>query len=178
MRLELVTQKAFLSNVNVRAEIHGTEKEPAADLKFKIDVQNQKLSVFDPNLLPALYFFDEGNANNDLASKGTSLPNRRLTLLPKVLKLDSEMLGGKLTIHRGLGGVGSDIVLPDIKVKEVSIEPKEGGTVEITFQVQCHPDESQFGKVGVLVQQELEITIEAPGDAEPPQGNLLGAGQA
>ena len=165
MKLNLTNQKATLEHVNVRREIHGAESELAADLKFRVALPNDCLACFDPLLKAMLYHFDDARPADlaDAGSKGQPgfAPHRRIGCLAMPLKLTSEAVGGALTIHRGLGGA-SDLDLLDVRVNAVSIDAKEGGTAEVTFRVQIHPDEGILGRLCGLVQEEVEISLSAP----------------
>lgn len=59
--LQLERQKAKLTNLNPRAEKHGEEHIPAADLHFAFDAPNDVLSEFDPALKSSLYRKPDGN---------------------------------------------------------------------------------------------------------------------
>lgn len=53
--LTLEKQKAKLTSLNLRAEVHGDEKVPAADIRFSFDAPNELLSEFDPALKSSFY---------------------------------------------------------------------------------------------------------------------------
>ena len=162
LRLAFEKKKVMLCDVNPRSEVHGAEREPACDLKFRIDCESGVLSEFAPTLKSFLYFKDESkdvDGTNDLADQASDAPNLRFPSLVQPIKWDSEMLNATLTVHHGIGGK-SDIVLQDVKINAFSIEAREGGTVSLTFRVQCHPDEKALGKLAVQVQNEVEITLE------------------
>lgn len=60
-------------------------------------------------------------------------------------------------------GVGSDLVLNNCKVNNFTIDPKEGGSVELKFRVQSSDvDERTLGKLALLVQNQVDITLDAP----------------
>ena len=154
--------KCFLSNVNIRSEVHGEDREPAGDLKIECDVDNGLLAEFDPALRSLLYYFDESR-ERDLADQGKAgadfKPDLRMPRLAMPLKWDEEMLGARCRIK--VPGAKSDIGLDPVKVNNWTIEPREGGTCSLSFRVQCHPDEKAFGKLATLIQQDIEFTLEA-----------------
>lgn len=166
MKFEVARKKAFLAHLNARSELHGTERQSASDIKFKLTMPNAVLDQFHGTLKHALYFNDVSNPGKDLADKAMEgdpnhLPHRRFPNVESPIKWKDEMTGGKLTVHFGLGGP-SDIIVPDIKVNEFRIYPEEGGTVKLEIRVQGHPDAETHGKLYDLIQKEVEITIEAP----------------
>lgn len=163
LKIEFKEQKMLLANVNVRAEVHGEGREPAGDLKFECDVENGFLAKFDPALKALLYYFESGR-ERDLADQGKSggadyAPDLRMPHLEVPIKWDEEMIGAKCRIR--VPGAKSDVGLDPVKVNNWTIEPREGGTCSISFRVQGHPDEKTFGKLATLVQQEVEVTLEA-----------------
>ena len=161
LSISFTEKKALLCNVNPRSEVHGAEREPAADLKIRVDCENHLLAEFAPSLRSFLYFKDEAadkDGRNDLADQANDAPNLRFPALEAPLRWSEEMQNATLTVHHGIGGK-SDLVLKDVKVNAFSIEPREGGTVSLTFRVQCHPDERTLGKLAVQVQNEIDITL-------------------
>lgn len=167
MRIEFTRQKAFLENVNARSELHGEERTPAGDIKLSVEVHNNALAHFHPTLKSALYFNDSARPK-DLADQGLEenpdhLPHLRMPNLEAPIRWKDEMVGGTFIVHYGLGG-NSDLVFDGVKVNNFQISPKEGGTCEISFRVQAHPDEGQFGKLcgGGLIQSQIEISLKAP----------------
>jgi hypothetical protein len=160
LKIQFKGQKMLLANVNVRAEVHGDDREPAGDLKFEVDLDNGFLGEFHPALKSTLYHFDESR-ERDLADQGKrhDAPDLRMPQLQAPLKWDEEMLGAKCRIREI--GAKSDVGLDPVRVNNWTIEPREGGTCSVSFRVQCHPDEKIFGKLAMLVQQEVEVTLEA-----------------
>jgi hypothetical protein len=160
MNLTFNDQKAYLANVNIRAEIHGEEREPAGDLKFELDVANDVLSELHPALKSTFYHYDEARPA-DLADQGKRdevgfLPHLRLPELSGPIRWSEEMDRMKLTVRQGK----AEIVLSDVKVNNVQFEPRDGGTVAFQFRVQAHPDARAFGALAVLVQTEVTISLE------------------
>jgi hypothetical protein len=179
MRISLARQKAFLVAYTPRSEFHGEDRQAAASIKLRVTVPNNVLDNFHETLRFALFFHDVENPKADLADKAMEgnrdhLPHRRFPNLGSPLKWNDAMEGGVLTIHHGVGGP-SDIVISEIKVNKFSISAKEGGTCEIEFQVHCHPNEVNSGKLAHKVMQEIEITLEAPkAEEEEPQTSVPG----
>ena len=157
-----------LCSINARSEKHGPDElHPAVDLKFQLDAANTILSHLDGALLSSLYHKSEaggqgGQQSLDGVDEAVNLPNLRFPFMGTI-KWAKEYAGYTLTIEHGLGGA-SDIQLLDCKVNDFRINPKEGGTVEISFRVQCSTNltEKTMGKLALLVQHEVPIKLEAP----------------
>lgn len=157
-----------LCSINARSEKHGPDElHPAVDLKFQLDAANTILSHLDGALLSSLYHKSEaggqgGQQSLDGVDEAVNLPNLRFPFMGTI-KWAKEYAGYTLTIEHGLGGA-SDIQLLDCKVNEFRINPKEGGTVELSFRVQCSTNltEKTMGKLALLVQHEVPIMLQAP----------------
>ena len=89
----------------------------------------------------------------------SNLPNLKFPLMG-ALKWKKDLVGYTLTVQHG---VGSDIVLTGCKVNNFTIDPKEGGSVDLKFRVQSSDvDERTLGKLGLLVQNEVDVMLLAP----------------
>lgn len=164
---------AKLTNVNVRSEKNGPNQlNPATDLFFKIDAPNSILSQFDGHLLSAIYHRSAAAAGDgaqqalDGIEQVSDLPNLRFPSM-RPIEWGWDLDGYTLTIGHGLGGA-SDIPLTDCKVDRFKLTPREGGTVEVKFRVRCsnHLTEKAMGKLALLVQNEVPITLIAPATGE------------
>jgi hypothetical protein len=169
MKFALAAVSAYLINVNPRAEIHGEDKKPAGDLKIKVDLGNECLAMFAPTLKHALYHFDK-SVEADLVDKAQEhekgyAPHIRFPFLPAI-KWEDKTIGAQVTIHQGIPGTAAhDISLDLCNVDNFQIEPKQGGTCSITFRVQAHPSETDFGKLCAIIGCPISLSI-APPEAE------------
>jgi len=159
-----------LSNINPRMEKHGPESVPAADINFVLDAPNDILSFFDGALLSALYTqrteATPAQETLDGVEPVTHLPNLRFPKMSPI-KWDWRGAGYTLSIDYGLGH-GKGVELEGCEVGKFVIDPKEGGTVELKFQVQAVTGltEQILGKLSLLIGQEVEITLLAPTTVE------------
>lgn len=164
MQLELSEVNASLINFNARAEIHGEEKEPAGDLKIKAQLSNDCLAMFHPTLKAMLYHYNK-TADADLVDEAMQheegyAPHLRFAEIPS-LAWKGEMVGVKCIIHTGINEKSS-IVLDPCNVNNILLEPQQGGTVCVTFRVQSHPDEQQFGKLCGMIGTDIVVSLELP----------------
>lgn len=168
MTFEIETVKSVrLSNVNPRMEKHGPDSVPAVDMNFIFDTTNDVLTCFDGFLMTALYTVrteaqqsDQGEI--DGLEPVSQLPNLRFPKMAPI-KWDWRGAGYTLEIDYGLGG-DRNIVLDTCDVCKFVIDCKEGGTVELKFQVQVTAGltEQIIGKLSMLIGQEVGITLRAP----------------
>ncbi|QTW17841.1 hypothetical protein [Comamonas kerstersii] len=154
-----------ITSVNPRSERHGPEElHPAVDLHISLTTGNNILTALDGKLLDALYTknanADQGGQQSlDGVEEVSNLPNLKFPLMG-ALKWKKDLVGYTLTVQHG---VGSDIVLTGCKVNNFTIDPKEGGSVDLKFRVQSSDvDERTLGKLGLLVQNEVDVMLLAP----------------
>lgn len=154
-----------ITSVNPRSERHGPEElHPAVDLHISLTTGNNILTALDGKLLDALYTknanADQGGQQSlDGVEEVSNLPNLKFPLMG-ALKWKKDLVGYTLTVQHG---VGSDIVLKGCKVNNFTIDPKEGGSVDLKFRVQSSDvDERTLGKLGLLVQNEVDVMLLAP----------------
>lgn len=160
-------QTIKIKSFNPRAEQHGAEKVPAADIGIELAAPNYMLSEFGQQLRDSLYWNSGEQPNQgELIEPAVDKPNLRTPELKGPFKLNTEIVGADVTIDWGIGGK-SNIELGDCEVNNFSVDPKEGGTVEISFRIQCHPSESDAGKLCGLVQQEAKMTLSPPSVEAP-----------
>jgi hypothetical protein len=161
--LTLEKQKAKLTSLNPRAEKHGDENVPAADLKFTFDAPNTILSEFHPELKSSFYRkADASDAQGELVDGPGHLPKLRFPRVPGI-KWDGDMVGAALTVHYGTGGK-SDIEL-EVDVDGFSFDFKDGGTVTTSFRAKAKPDDKEIAKLYRLIQCEVDISL-APAQSE------------
>lgn len=157
---EIVTaQPVKLANYNPRSEKHGKQRKPAADLMIEAGMSAAVLDLLQPGLRESLYKAAEDQA--DLVE-----PDRNALTARRFQKMSPfswgwEGKGYTMTIDYGLGGE-SNIELDDCTVKNIRIEPQEGGSVLFKFQVIAHPDEHDSGILTHRIQQEITVTLNAP----------------
>lgn len=169
MRLVLAAVSGLLVHFNGRSELHGEEREPAGDITMRATVHNDFCDQLHPTLRSALFFQDSAQPL-DLADKGLESgkhwPHRRFAANIDSIRWADEQVGGKFTIHHGIGK--SDLVLAEVKIGKLKLTPKDGGMVEIEFQVQAKPDpEKQAGKLYAMIQKPVSFSVEPPALESP-----------
>lgn len=149
----LTKERFLLAHINVRSEKHGKEREPAFDMNFEASLHNSVLTKLHPELRALLYFAD---ATKDFVDS-EHMPHLRFPLISAV-PYGLEVPRTMLTIHAG--DEGDDLVLIDGKTKKFVIQPIDGGSVKIKFQVQfSKPDEKQVPKLMNLLQKDVTISL-------------------
>lgn len=169
----LANQKAKLTSVNPRAELHGTDHKMAADLKFEIKVSNDVLSEFDPSLKSSLYKKPDDTAQAELIQDASHLPALKFPLLGPV-KWGKYFAGYETVVHYGVSGK-QDITLLDCEVDNFRFDCQDGGTVVVSFRVIAHPEPTELGRLCEMIQQEVEMSLIEPSADEQYQQQLKAA---
>lgn len=163
---EINEGKVQLVHKNERLEKHGEEDVLACDLNFTWETSNACLAMFAPDLRSCLYRKTDGS---QAELPGTSDPEHltavRFPGMAPIKWALGELIGGELCFHTG---VKSLVKIEMTKLHRYKLECKEGGTVVVSFQVQCRPNEQQSGKLSkFLTDKHCIVTItppEAPSD--------------
>jgi hypothetical protein len=156
----LQKQSAKLTSINPRAEIHGEDRVPAADLKFEIRVGNDILDVFATNLKAAVYRAAEKGEGDLLADQDGAMPVLKFPLLGP-LKFGKEFVGYDAQIHYGVSGK-EDIKMGDCQIDGFRFECQDGGTVIVGFRVIAHPESNDLGRLCGMIQQDVEMSLMPP----------------
>lgn len=157
-------------DIKILAKKNGQkELTPAVQLRFMVELPNSALVMFDPALREFLYEkTEQGDAGGDQATlegvpEVSELPNlTRAANQLGALQWAGGVVGATLHIDHGLGGA-SDMDLQDCEVSKFKIDPKEGGTCQISFTVDAiGVDERTFGKLSLLKKHEFPIGVRGP----------------
>lgn len=161
-----------LDNVNSRMQKHGEENVPALDLAITLTTINKVLDLIHHALRPTLFCAQGAQGRQPTQAEMDlpvdDLPNIRFPHLDYPVKYDSMLTGYTLTVDYGRGGE-QNLRLKTCDIKTFKITPIEGGSVEVKFTVQCADgvDERVVGKLSMLQQSEISITLEGPEIVEP-----------
>jgi hypothetical protein len=164
---EITEGKVQLVHKNERLEKHGDEEVLACDLNFVWETGNGCLAMFAPDLRSALYKRLD-DAQQELDPDPEHLTALRFPAMAPVKWMAGELIGADLTFHTG---VKTTFKIKGEKVCKFKLEPKEGGTVVVYFQVQCRPNEQQSGKLSKFyADKHCVITLDPP----PAPADLAG----
>lgn len=169
---------ALIRGVNPRAEMHGNDPVPAADISVRIVVPNTFLDLLSPVLRTMLYKPADGSsAQQDLAGVEaiSDTPMLRSDMLEQPIRLKTEVVGRNLEIDYGTGGK-SNIVLPTCNVNEFKANCMDGGSVELGFRIQASGiNEKTMGKLATLIRHEVKLRLTVSEEASA-QASLIDTG--
>jgi len=160
-----LTEVAVLSQKN-----REPDANPGCALSFSMELSNHFLAHFDGSLKHFLYA--KSAATTTPKQKGlegvdeiSDTPN--LTVAgSRIGKFhwDHDLMGYELAIDHGLGGA-SNLTIGDVQLSSFRIDPKEGGTIVLTFLAESNDvPEGVFGKLATLKNREVSIQL-APAEA-------------
>lgn len=160
----------MLDKVNTRIEHHGEAHVLAVDLKVTLTTNNSILDQFHSKLRAMLFCSlaaEEKAGQGELQLPVSDLPNITFTKIDYPIKWDLESTGYTCKVDHGLGGK-SDLVLNLCDLKNFRFSPIEGGSVEVEFTISSAADidERIAGKLSVMQQSDIAITLLAPQDVD------------
>ncbi|WP_019652226.1 hypothetical protein [Variovorax atrisoli] len=159
--------KAKLTDIDVLSQKNRPpDSNPGVKLGFSAEMPNGALSMLDGFLLGMLYTkqaAEQEQQGLDGVEPITDRPN--LTKIGQRIGRFSwggEQTGCELTFDFGLGGK-SDITLPDVKVDNLHITPKEGGTTTWTWTCEINDvGEAVFGKLATFKSRDVQLLLALP----------------
>lgn len=181
LRLDnVIAQLSFQS----RTEKEGKKRVPATTLKFVATVPADMLGKFDAHLKASFYrkelktdepvpdMADEGIKEEMAAADGLN----RLKYSRADNIIEWEELFPEYTAVIDFGaGPDSAIELEEVTIDAFQFTLKDGGSMGIQWNVSCHPDQEDAGKLYTLNGSQVTISLLPPGVTyeHPGQQNLL-----
>lgn len=134
--------EATVSHVSIRREKHGREGKLGLDISLAVQTGNGSLDMLQKGLKEALYRKATKGEQLDLVEGSDGLVALKFPQL-EPLKLDIDFTGYEVELHGNLDTNIDPTVLVDVKLKDFTVKPIEGGSAQITFkaQLQAEPDE-------------------------------------
>ena len=118
-----------------RKEHHGDALVQAITLRVLWETTNATLDKLHPGLLDMLYFSQAAESGQENVEGVPAVkPNLRCSWVKPPLKVDFEVTGYTVTIDYGTGG-DANLELYGCTLDRFEIEPKEGGTVLISWNI-------------------------------------------
>ncbi|MBE5272142.1 hypothetical protein [Stenotrophomonas sp. B2] len=162
---QLETHDAVFSNLNLRKEKHGEDKVPAADMKFAVQAQNTILDTIDPAIRPAFFRKAKRGEQQSLPIDDNDLVALNLPILGKQ-KIELKIAGYELRIDSLMGHI-EPLFFADCKLKELTWEAIEGGSVSILLTVQSTlEDEDAAPLLAAWSRGEVSVTLVPPKPVE------------
>lgn len=153
-----------ITNLNLRAEKHGDENQPACDIKISVDLPSVGLDDISRGLCESLFRKPGAGDQLPLVEVGKK-PEPGFTALRhpglEPVKVKQKFPGYELDV-RGPND-DTDLFFADAEVKNFSIDAREGGTATVTFSVGVHVDEDDIaGLLPFLRDPDAVLTLVPP----------------
>jgi hypothetical protein len=160
----LTEHAATVTSVTNIAEKHGNARVPAVSIGLSVTGASTLLNHFD-EALRGFFFRREQPKPGALPLDTEELTELRFPLL-KNPSWNKEYAGYQLRFLIGATGK-EDVLLNDVDLKAIGINPLEGGSVQISFKAHAQPNsESDHGKIARMLMQECSLTLTPP-DVDP-----------
>lgn len=166
--LKLFKVRAKVVSVNGRQELHGEEHRLACDIGIEVNQPNRVLDKLDTRLLETFYWKNPAGAHQEeleVVERITDYPNLCFEHLGLPVKWLEKFEDGLFILHHG-EDEALDLRLREVKVNEIRITPKEGGTTTLGFRVQGHPDEGDLARLFTVLQSEVTVTVDTDPEDE------------
>lgn len=158
----LVKERCTLSNLNIRTEMHGDERQRAVDLQFDFAGANNLLSKLHPDLRHAFYRPED---TKDMLN-GDHTPVLRFPLMGPV-SWDLEIPRTRLQLHGETPA--DDVVLGDGKTNKFKLTLMDGGTVKWHFRVQfSNPNDAAIAGLSRFLNDTVPVSLECRALEEEP----------
>lgn len=157
--LALKQHNASLSNLNLRIERHGDERQLAADLKLSTNVAGSVLNDIERGLHESLYRQPGAGEQPDLIDPALLTAVKFPQMEP--VRLSHKFPGYELEI------VGSEddepVFLAGVELKKITAHPLEGGSAELTFTVSANVEPEDVHELTALyIRDDVVISLKPP----------------
>lgn len=160
----LTETAALVTSVTNISEKHGNARVPAVSIGIAVTGASTLLNEFDEGLR-GMFFRRPQQKPGELSLDHDALTELRFPLL-KNPSWNKEFAGYMLRFIIGVTGA-EDVLLTDVDIKGISINPLEGGSVTISLKAHAQPQsEGDHGKIARMLQQECTLTLTPP-DVDP-----------
>lgn len=144
--MQLDKHEAKITHVSIRREKHGKEGKLGLDISLAILTQSATLDMLQKGLKSALFRKAVKDEQIDAFEAQDGLVALKFPQLEPI-KLDLEYSGFEVILHGNLDATEGQTPLIDVKLKDFTIKPIEGGSAQITFKAQLQADLEELSEV-------------------------------
>ena len=144
--MQLDKHEAKITHASIRREKHGKEGKLGLDISFQILTQSATLDMLQKGLKAALFRKAVKDEQIDAFEAQDGLVALKFPHLEPI-KLDLEYSGFEVILHGNLDATEGETPLIDVKLKDFTIKPIEGGSAQITFKAQLQADLDELSEV-------------------------------
>ena len=158
--LALQTHPGTLSNLNIRIERHGDDRQLAADLKLSMNVAGAVLNDLEPGLHESLF------RKPAAAGEQPDLIDPSLLTAVKFPHLDPISLSHKFPgyeVEISDEVDGEPVFFADVEIKKISAKALEGGSAALSLTASVNIDSDDARELtDLLVREDVYVTLKPP----------------
>jgi len=163
--LQLNKVQARVNSVTMHAEKHGDENVPACSVRFVVGVPPDVLDALDTGLRKIMFRKPSKDEVSQEELPGVS-SNEGATKVryPKLgaFSWEEKFTGYSLVLASGLTSTDTEKKISDVDLSKIKIEPKEGGSVVLSFSTNFEVDAELAGAISVTLQEIVELSLIPP----------------
>lgn len=146
--LQLEKHEIDMTNVNLRKEKHGQARKLGVDITAKFQAGNIILDSLEKGLRESLFRTAGKGEQIDLVEGSDGLVAVKHPCL-SALKLEGEYPGYEVEITGLLDADHQEpLALVDVTLKDIVVDPLEGGSVQLTVKLQVGVEPEELAEVG------------------------------
>jgi hypothetical protein len=158
--LAIDRHNASMSHLQIRIERHGDDRKLAADIKLSMNVHGTVLDDLERGLHESLFRKPGSGEQQDLIDPAS------LTAV-KFPHIQPLVLSHKFTGYEASIGFGDEedveLFLADVEIKKITVQPLEGGSVEMTLTASANIDSDDVAELAILlVAENVALTLTPP----------------
>lgn len=165
--LQLEKHEVDMSNVNLRKEKHGQERKLGVDITAKFQAGNLILDSLEKGLRESLFRPAGKGEQIDLVEGSDGLVAVKHPCL-SALKLEGEYPGYEVEVIGLLDGDQQEpLALVDVTLKDIVVDPLEGGSVQLTVKLQVGVEADELAEIGeYYTRSAVRLTLTPPSRQE------------
>lgn len=153
--------EAKITNINLRAEKHGSERKLGVDISLKLQAGNGSLDGLEKGLRQSLFRKAQKGEQIDLIEGADGLVAVKHPCLGSI-PINGEYTGYEVDID-GMLEATETLPLVDVKLKNFVIDALEGGSVVISFKAQALVDLDEIAELAdAFIRETVRVTLTPP----------------
>lgn len=171
---QVTKHDASITNINLRIERHGEDRQLSVDIKFALSVGNEALDTIEKGLRESLFRPASKGQQMSLTEGADALVAVKHPMLDPI-SLSHKFDGYEVAIGTHLE-LEEDLFLVDVELKKFTLKPIEGGSVGVTLTASANVDTDELSELAdALIRGDVLLTLTPPSaqaQTDPEQQRL------
>ncbi len=161
--LHLEAHEVDITNVNLRKEKHGSERKLGVDITIAVKGPNSILDDVEKGLRQSLFRTAKKGEQLDMVEGADGLVAVKHPCLSPI-RLEGKFTGYELQIDHQIEGTTTEpLILVDVTLKDITVDPIEGGSVTLTFKLQAAVEPDELTEIGEFyTHSAVRLTLTPP----------------